>query len=1090
MTTCKKQQETPRFCAGFVRSVATGVVFLLTSLCAEADTGWTDITESLCGGELISKDVTSITDHGTDLPDEHLTQGTTYEYKLQAIGPGFFTESNTATGTPTKVVVLVRGYGPDNINYWASMKQDLEDDGFEVWDPTDEWIVGQYSIAANAKNLKEFIDLRISALEQDGNPVPERISIVAHSMGGLIVREFMARGSSVPVDYIVMLSPAHCGSWLANHLLWLGVPVGSLGVGAPFWSSTHDLKVENALWFNRSRHVLPAGTLGTRYYTIAGTSHFPYLLGQTDIIIGNWIYSEHPDPPNIQPYELENDGVVTRLSSYGQVSRAAAHATLPNLNEVQVMQNFGVLGFASKESVALDHDAIIKSDSLYTSRVRPLLFGEAAGGAEALAVALGEGDIATTQVDVSNAWRLVSLASGTILNGAETNHTRIIDTGYQGRFDLTWTTGQVAFVLHEPDGTLIDPTSTNTRTDVAYAEAEGIACYTIQSPMVGVWTSKVTAVAVGTNGTDYVGSSYVDNNLSFLISRGSAFHSTNSVVTIQGTLDDNGTPVTNATVSGSVRKPDQTATDVTLFDDGAHGDGAADDGVYGVLFDGSAQVGIYAVNVNALGKKQNGEAFQRVGVGQNTFTVFSPQATFTDTYDDYGIDDPPTNGLIDRFVVEVGISATETGVFTIAGTLTDTGGVDIASASTQMTVMATGLHTALLDFASGPIYDSRAVGGFDLVNLVLLGTGENYAPLDSRSNAYATAGYDWDWFEPSDTDGDGLSNLDEMNTFNTDPEQPDSDADGLSDYSEVAYDGDNTAYTPGADTDPGKPDTDDDVLPDGWEVAHGFNPLIADATGDADGDGLNNTNEYLWSTDPQVRDTDGEGLEDGPEVNTYGTHPNLADTDEDGLTDYEEVWHDGDGGYNPYDPTNNPTGTDTDATNPDSDGDGIPDGWEADNGLLPLQDDAANDGDGDGLSNLQEYQYRLNPGNPDTDSDGAPDGWELQYLLHANNVEDGSLDYDGDGHVNWQEYVADTIPTNINSFLGVTGLQVSNGNVVVHWQGGVLATQLIERCRSLLPTSEQWTVIFTNVPPTATTTNITDAISTNRCLFYRIKAQR
>jgi len=58
---------------------------------------------------------------------------------------------------------------------------------------------------------------------------------------------------------------------------------------------------------------------------------------------------------------------------------------------------------------------------------------------------------------------------------------------------------------------------------------------------------------------------------------------------------------------------------------------------------------------------------------------------------------------------------------------------------------------------------------------------------------------------------------------------------------------------------------------------------------DIDGDGLSNAQEAALGTDPMKADTDGDGLTDGAEVNTYGTNPLLVDTDGDGLTDGFEV---------------------------------------------------------------------------------------------------------------------------------------------------------------------------------------------------------
>ncbi len=48
-------------------------------------------------------------------------------------------------------------------------------------------------------------------------------------------------------------------------------------------------------------------------------------------------------------------------------------------------------------------------------------------------------------------------------------------------------------------------------------------------------------------------------------------------------------------------------------------------------------------------------------------------------------------------------------------------------------------------------------------------------------------------------------------------------------------------------------DSDGDGLPDSWELTHGFNPLdAADASADADNDGLTNLDEFLGGTDPHL----------------------------------------------------------------------------------------------------------------------------------------------------------------------------------------------------------------------------------------------
>ncbi len=63
----------------------------------------------------------------------------------------------------------------------------------------------------------------------------------------------------------------------------------------------------------------------------------------------------------------------------------------------------------------------------------------------------------------------------------------------------------------------------------------------------------------------------------------------------------------------------------------------------------------------------------------------------------------------------------------------------------------------------------------------------------------------------------------------------------------------------------------------------------------------------------------------------------------------------------------------------DADNDGMDDAWEKANGLDPTVNDRNGDLDGDGLSNIREYQLRLKPNNPDSDGDGLYDGDEVTW---------------------------------------------------------------------------------------------------------------
>lgn len=182
-------------------------------------------------------------------------------------------------------------------------------------------------------------------------------------------------------------------------------------------------------------------------------------------------------------------------------------------------------------------------------------------------------------------------------------------------------------------------------------------------------------------------------------------------------------------------------------------------------------------------------------------------------------------------------------------------------------------------------------------------------------------------------------------------------------------------------------------MPDVWESAHSLNPSVNDAALDPDGDGATNIQEYNRGSDPQIRD-DLPGFALSPAF-LFQLRAAVVDTD----------------------------------------GDGMPDTWESAHGLNPSVNDAGGDLDGDGRSNLQEYNggwdpqvkevatsmvrlsgpFLLDSGGPqfgltlDTDGDGMPDWWEVKYSLNR-LVNDAGGDPDGDGWSNLYEYQHGTNP--------------------------------------------------------------------------------
>ena len=112
----------------------------------------------------------------------------------------------------------------------------------------------------------------------------------------------------------------------------------------------------------------------------------------------------------------------------------------------------------------------------------------------------------------------------------------------------------------------------------------------------------------------------------------------------------------------------------------------------------------------------------------------------------------------------------------------------------------------------------------------------------------------------TDTDGDGLNDLEEYleSAVDSNPLVADTDGDGINDGDEVLMFG----------TNPRLADTDGDGLTDGVERQLGTNPLLRDTDGDGVPDGL----EVQRGSNPLAHDTDGDGYPDILEV-AAGTHP-------------------------------------------------------------------------------------------------------------------------------------------------------------------------------------------------------------------------
>ncbi|MDE6787762.1 MAG: hypothetical protein K2J47_00365, partial [Ruminococcus sp.] len=235
------------------------------------------------------------------------------------------------------------------------------------------------------------------------------------------------------------------------------------------------------------------------------------------------------------------------------------------------------------------------------------------------------------------------------------------------------------------------------------------------------------------------------------------------------------------------------------------------------------------------------------------------------------------------------------------------------------------------------------------------------------------------WKYLTDTDGDGVPDIIEIN-MGSDPELAEDDYNEVLDsYTlELMYKNPLILY---------KPETQESIIY--GDMYHDQRIDVFDLVllkracingefyeeGDLDGDGDLDIDDVKYLQDfllTRIKcypvydrfDTDNDGLSDYVEIQFIGTSSRLADTDGDGLSDYFEVYL---------------SGTDPNIAD----------------------ENTSIDSDGDGLTMLQESEYKTNPYAADTDNDGLSDYDEvITYGTDPLNA-----DSDGDGLTDKEEVI-------------------------------------------------------------------------------------
>jgi hypothetical protein len=138
--------------------------------------------------------------------------------------------------------------------------------------------------------------------------------------------------------------------------------------------------------------------------------------------------------------------------------------------------------------------------------------------------------------------------------------------------------------------------------------------FRITRPETGRWEVQLTSTAkLPKEGGLWAVAVFVESDLRLMAEARPAVVQAGEAVTLRAVLTGPG-DTASTQVSAVIRDATgQVVAEASLFDDGAHEDDGASDGVFAAMWIAPTD-GLYTVAINAVGQRTNGDAFQRVAV--------------------------------------------------------------------------------------------------------------------------------------------------------------------------------------------------------------------------------------------------------------------------------------------------------------------------------------------------------------------------------------------------------------------------------------------------------------------------------------------
>ncbi len=674
--------------------------------------------------------------------------------------------SSTSANAPQNIpIVFVRGlqFGPKPSlpdPYWSSLHAALTAASppfANLWDPnTSRYIIdGTQNVDTNAQSLLSYISTQAQQYQNNNGFYPPSINIVAHSMGGLIIRRALNNKSyitftvtnngtnstvNIPVNLVIMLGTPNAGTVYAdadisshntaNSYSALGAIASELSTFFDGVVSETAMSQMTTSYVRRQFNQNYSWPSSVPVFVMAGTggsSGFPtenptYGVGLE--VLGAIIFGS-----NILTPQLVNDGVVNQFSVAGQYDSSVFD---PFGNSLVTSVDMGPYNLTDQAAlnVYLDHLTLLSSPSA-TNWVRTIL---QTGQLPILAKssltvinnkAANNGLQKASGTTVAIPTEQFSNQSGTLDQGNITNLNVAFDASTTVTLNLLASAGGVNFTLKDPSGNSINSTSPQTNPNVNYVQTvdsiSGIVSttYTITSPAQGNWTATLNGTGLTQSSIGYQLFVSGDSSVALQPTTASFFHNSQEAVIGCSLLNMGATPptpITVASITAQIVYPDGTVNTQTLVDDGFHGDGVPNDGVYGAILPNITEPGQYYVTYSAAGNYAPNQPFTRYATG--SFTVSTEDASIAGNLSCQAAS-LNASGTTQSIRVNCLVNANVSGTYLLSGVLTDSTGTLQIPASVQMVNAPVGTSTVTLYFDLSTFQTAGYTGTVTLTDLQL-----------------------------------------------------------------------------------------------------------------------------------------------------------------------------------------------------------------------------------------------------------------------------------------------------------------------------------------------------------------------------------